>query len=297
MNKNIFIHDIAHDEIRDGFLVTQDRKRIWNKSLEIWRVFHEICQKYGIRYYADYGTLLGVVRHKGFIPWDDDMDFVMFRPEYDRFLQCAAWEIQEPYFLQTTYTDGLTNAYAKIRDSRTTAMEYPDALGVNQGMFIDIFPLDDAPDGNHEQKEFFEIAKELWAILVQHDVVCHAKTNGYQPHMGMDMLEKVLTLSREEQMRLFEDFCRENYGKSDRVNFITDTFCEIDNYTYRRWYEEIEWLPFEQVMLPVPKAYEKVLTARYGEYQKFVRNAAFHEGIVFSVDISYKTYLEKIVRE
>lgn len=95
---NSFIKDIEHDEIKDGFLVTSDRKRIWNKSLEIWSVFHEICREYDIRYFADYGTLLGAVRHKGFIPWDDDLDFVMFRPEYEKFLRCAAKELQEPFF-------------------------------------------------------------------------------------------------------------------------------------------------------------------------------------------------------
>ena len=98
--RDIYVQDINCDEIRDGFLVTQSRKKIWNKSLEIWSVLDRICQKYNIRYYADYGTLLGAVRHKGFIPWDDDLDFVMFRQEYERFLECAAKELEEPYWMK-----------------------------------------------------------------------------------------------------------------------------------------------------------------------------------------------------
>ena len=297
MDMDSFIKDIEHDEIKDGFLVTSGRKRIWNKSLEIWNVFHEICKKYDIRYFADYGTLLGAVRHKGFVPWDDDLDFVMFRPEYERFLQCAAKELREPYFLQTTYTDGLTTAYAKIRDSRTTAVEYPDAPYINQGMFIDIFPLDTVSDGSRVQNEIFLMEKELWAIIVKADFVCNARENGYRPHIGMETLERLLTLPREEQMRVFEAFCQEHYGKSDQVNFITDELCNMNNRVYRSWYDEIVWLPFEKIMLPAPQEYDKVLTGRYGEYQKYVRGAACHAGIEFSVDIPYQTYMANIVRE
>ena len=80
-----FFEDLHNDEIRDGFLVMADRKKCWNMQLEIWQEIDRICRKHNIKYYAIYGTLLGAVRHKGFIPWDDDMDLCILRPESNIF--------------------------------------------------------------------------------------------------------------------------------------------------------------------------------------------------------------------
>ena len=292
-----YIKDIEHDEIRAGFLVTQSRKKIWNKSLEIWSVFDSICRKYNIRYYADYGTLLGAVRHKGFIPWDDDLDFVMFRPEYERFLQCAGKEIKEPYFLQTTYTDIKICAFAKIRDSRTTALEDYSDLISNQGMFIDIFPMDDVPDGTDDTYRPFVIEKGLWIILTKGEVIWDLIKQGYDFYINDATIRKILSKSQKEQMQIFEDFCLNHFGRSERVNFISYEMMGKDNYTYRKWYDEIEHLPFENIMLPVPKDYKQILERRYGNYHELVRGGSEHENIVLSPDIPYTTYLQQIMRE
>lgn len=290
--RDVYVQDINCDEIRDGFLVTQSRKKIWNKSLEIWSVFDQICQKYNIRYYADYGTLLGAVRHKGFIPWDDDLDFVMFRPEYERFLECAAKELEEPYSLQTAYTDIRRYAFAKIRDSRTTAVEFPeDPISRNQGMFVDIFPLDDVPDGKESVDKSFIIAKELWFILTKGEYVSEKLAEGWHIHINDVTARKLLDMPFNEKMKVFDDFLLNHYGVSEKVNFITDEFIERGNFVYRHFYDEVMYLPFEGIELPVPAAYKEVLTGRYGNYQEFVRGASDHENIVLSPDIPYKDYL------
>ena len=88
------------EEERCGYLVTEKRKKVWAVGLELWERFDEVCKKHGITYYAYYGTLLGAVRHQGFIPWDDDIDVIMFRDEYKRFQEIAPSEFTEPYFFQ-----------------------------------------------------------------------------------------------------------------------------------------------------------------------------------------------------
>ena len=288
-----YIKDIEHDEIRDGFLVTQSRKKIWNKSLEIWSFFDNICRKYNIRYYADYGTLLGAVRHKGFIPWDDDLDFVMFRPEYERFLQCAAKELKEPYFLQTTYTDIKISAFAKIRDSRTTAVEDRNDLISNQGMFLDVFPLDGVPAGEGDDYKALLIERDLWLILTNESYVRQALVQG-SFHINEATARKILEMTKEERMRVFEDFCQSHYSAAERVNFITDELIGRDNYTCRSWYDEVVYLPFEQVKLPAPKEYVKILERRYGNYHEYVHCLSDHEGIELSADIPYTRYLREI---
>ena len=104
-------------EIRSDFLVDEKRKKVWAVELEMLEKLDEVCKNHDITYWVFYGTLLGAVRHKGFVPWDDDIDVVMFRNDYERFQTVAPHEFQEPYFFQNSYTDRRIWALSKIRDS------------------------------------------------------------------------------------------------------------------------------------------------------------------------------------
>ena len=93
------------EEIRDGYKVSADMKKLWSVQMEILDQIDQICERHNITYYADGGTLLGAVRHKGFIPWDDDLDICMFKDELDKFIKYAKEELKDPYFLQTWETE------------------------------------------------------------------------------------------------------------------------------------------------------------------------------------------------
>lgn len=107
--------------------------------------FQAYCEKHQLRFFLDSGTLLGAIRHKGFIPWDDDMDICMLRPEYDRFLQLVKEEPISDHIAVVLPEDGLF-AYAKIVDTRTTLVEYPRTLKSKINVYIDLFPKDGQPD-------------------------------------------------------------------------------------------------------------------------------------------------------
>ena len=92
------------EENRDGFLVDKKRKQVWAVELDLFAKFISVCNKYQLKYYADAGTLLGAVRHNGFIPWDDDMDFVMFRDDYDKLCDIGEKEFEYPYFFNNEYS-------------------------------------------------------------------------------------------------------------------------------------------------------------------------------------------------
>jgi len=112
--------------------------------LQILKEFDRICKKYHLTYWLDFGTLLGAYRHKGFIPWDDDLDVGMMRSDYDRFLEIAPKELGENYFLQTKDSDKYyTNFFAKIRDRNSTFIDTWEEgrdIRYHQGVYIDIFP-------------------------------------------------------------------------------------------------------------------------------------------------------------
>jgi len=113
--------------------------------LSILVEFERICSKYQLTYWLDYGTLLGAVRHKGFIPWDDDLDVSMPREDYEKFLQVSSKELDTKYFLQNKQTDkSIYIHYTKIRDKHSTFIEDHEVgktISYQQGIFIDIFPV------------------------------------------------------------------------------------------------------------------------------------------------------------
>ena len=127
-----------------------DRK-VFDQLLCILDEFNRVCRENDLHYYMLGGTLLGAVRHHGFIPWDDDIDIVMLREDYNKLLSLPFGAFQEPFFLQTPATDpGYHKGLVKIRKNDTTSIPYGDAgFKYNHGMFIDVFPIDAIPDGTN----------------------------------------------------------------------------------------------------------------------------------------------------
>ena len=122
-----------------------DIRQIWNVELEILDVIHRICTDHGLRYSLAYGTLIGAMRHGGFIPWDDDIDLIMPREDYEKLL--SLWDNAAPkaYILQNIRTDpDYTNTFSKIRKDHTTFLQdkSEESKHYHKGVFVDIFPAD-----------------------------------------------------------------------------------------------------------------------------------------------------------
>ena len=113
-------------------------------QLEALLEVDRICKKFGITYQLFSGTLLGAIRHKGFIPWDDDIDICMLRNDYDRFIEVCKTELDTTYFLQNYETDkNFIHNITRIRKNNTIALQSACAeLDMHHGIFIDIFPMD-----------------------------------------------------------------------------------------------------------------------------------------------------------
>lgn len=137
-----------NEETRGGYTVSSEMKKVWAVELDLLQYLLEVCERHNLRIYAEGGTLLGAVRHKGYIPWDDDIDMIMLREDYDKLMSLAD-EFKHPYFLQNVYTDAhYTHRHAQIRNCNTACWAKHAKKRrekYNQGIFIDIFPADNMP--------------------------------------------------------------------------------------------------------------------------------------------------------
>lgn len=291
-----YINDIGHDEIRSGFLVTTDRKKIWNKEIELLLEVDRICKKYDIKYFAINGTMLGCARYKGFIPWEDNLKVAMLRPDYTRFVQVAVQELKFPYFLQNTYTDNRIMNWSKIMDDSTSAIEDWDA-DMHQGIFVDIFPLDAVPDGTERVGIIDEMMKELWMCVITPKMVENGLKDGANTHVARATLERIVNLTLTERMNIYEDFCLKHFDESSKVAFQMASWCNRAKGVSKERLNSVQYMNFEQIEVPVPTGYNEYLTEIYGQWQipKCIPNQ--HEGAVMSADIPYGMMLKAINRD
>ncbi len=282
------------EETRCGFTVTEKMKKVWAVELAILEKFDQVCQKHHLTYFAFFGTLLGAVRHQGFIPWDDDIDIVMLRNEYEKFQAIAPQEFSDPYFFQSSYNDNMLWTLSKIRDSRTTAIEFDDPE-LNQGIFIDIFPLDDAPDGSPAMNTVSKIQSLIWRAIVEPQRLYERMQQGERFILDRDMLSDILNMDIRLRFKTFESFCLSHFGKSEWVNFIAYIIANSSEPPLKReWFQKIEYLPFENIKIPVPAEYDKILTTLYGDYHQMIQGGSDHENIILDPDISYKEFMQKM---
>ena len=140
-----FDKSFFEDEIRDGFYVSAEMKHAWAAQLEVLNDVDKACKENGIQYFAEWGTLLGAVRHHGFIPWDDDMDICMKRPDFNKFVKNVKNIMPEGYQIYNIESDkDNDNLLARIISGRTIdfSAKYLDKYhGFPYVAGIDIFPL------------------------------------------------------------------------------------------------------------------------------------------------------------
>lgn len=288
------------EEVRCDYIVTSEIKEIWAVELDLLAELDRVCKKHDIQYYADGGTLLGAVRHKGFIPWDDDIDIAMMRKDYDRLCSVAKEEFSHPYFFQTEYSDfGSLRGHAQLRNSQTTAIlgGKENVRQYNQGIFIDIFPMDAIPD-NKFQKRYQKMMLSLYKRLY---LLCAYSTIYYNGDSHLRNM-KIKTFIHDHFFRISKDFIDVFYKRYERVcsryNDKKTKYLCLFCFGYeklrreRSKYAKVVELDFENCILPAPYQYEDVLALQYGDWKKYVIGTTLHGKVFFDTDHSYIDYLK-----
>lgn len=263
-------------EERDGWKVKTIVKQVWAKELEMYSEIQRICEKYNIKFFAEGGTLLGAIRHDGFIPWDDDMDIAMLREDYNKFCEVAPSEISMPFFFQNYKTDNVNSLFSRIRNSITTALPFkgiPASDNSNHGLFVDIFPLDKLPDNAEKQDEIFATLKELKANL---------KNSATKEE-------------RNEAITAIENYFTEINNLADCSDYTIYGLYRSDSLVRPASLYETEPTQhaFEMLNVPVMENYEKALECHYGNWHSYVIGGSLHHYKTLDPNTPYTVYKDE----
>ena len=215
---------------------------LWRVLLEMYSEIRRICEKHNLRFWAVGGTALGAIRHNGFIPWDDDFDLGMPRPDYMKFISVAAKELPENLRWVSVETDAQYQyQFGKVIEQSVEKVERvknESNLNLAQGVFIDIFPIDGMPESRNRLLIF-----KLFRAIIRR-----------------------LPLSP----RMFQRFLScVSYEKSNYIGVAgSDSYKQHRCWWPKVWFKETKWLRFEDTEVPVPGEYMKFIENHYRNWQE-----------------------------
>ncbi|WP_438348857.1 LicD family protein [Paenibacillus sp. FA6] len=253
------IQEIDYIELNDEQL-----KKLQKEMLSLLIEVDRICNKHNIRYFLSYGTLIGAIRHHGFIPWDDDIDIEMLREDYDKFNEICEHELDTSKFLlQNQQTDKYYNwVYGKLKLKNTSFIRSgQEHLKQKDGIFIDIFPLDNLTSNKIKQKIPMLMSKicrkVLWAPIGKKTL-----TNPISK-----IIFSILSYIPRKFVIFIFDYFAKLYNKRDSRFLVSHNY--MSGYIFEReWFEKRIMVEFEGHTFYAPMKYDHILRSIYGDYME-----------------------------
>ena len=263
-------------------------------QLDMLSEFLNICQKLNLKHFLLGGTLLGAVRHKGFIPWDDDIDVAMPRKDYEIFLQKAPALLPPHLFLQNLHSDPYFPAnFSKIRNNNTTYIETSvKDFPIHHGVFIDVFPLDYLPDNRFSQWIFNCKNKLLSRIIASY--FFYSTSNRPMHTRRIDQLIQVLHLSPRKAVQKRE-LLFSSFSTGSKLGNLCGAWGEKE-ITPASWFGDGADLEFEGLKVKGPVCYHEWLTQVYGDYMQLPpveKRIGHHYAEAVDLTQPYTAYIKK----
>lgn len=281
--------DFFRDEVRNGFFIPTAVKQAWAAQLQVLDVIETICRKHDITYFADWGTILGTVRHGGYVPWDDDMDICMKREDYTRFKEAAKTELPKDFRIHDyEHQEDHWLFLSRVANSVHINFEPEHMKQFHNFPYIagiDIFVLDYLYKDEQQEKQRCEEVKHIIAVadsiivgeiaqpvkeanLIQLEQKYHKNFNRKldNRHMGIELYR----LAEEQMARVPKE-------ESDRMAQIFPWGLLGNRGQDREYYEKFVRLPFENTTMPVPADYHRILSGKYHDYFKIHKVWSGHD--------------------
>ena len=274
---------------------TSDISKAKEVQKDILRKLLEVCEENNLRVFAEGGTLIGAVRENAFISYDDDIDMAMLREDYDKLMEIGPSCFEYPYFFQSAYTDeGYFRPHIQIRRTDTCGalrQELP-YVQFNQGIFIDVFPYDGVPKDNIEGRIHWyriQFLKKFMSML-------------YSPIPPQNIIKRIVKnalsflgkfVGRKVCYRHFEKLCSKYSGKSETVTLLSFNVNYRQRLLEKKWFDEVVYFKFDEMILPCPAGYDGILTSKYGDWKTPSREGIAHGDILFDTEKSYKEIREE----
>lgn len=280
-----FNNSYYEDEVREGFYIPGMIKRSFAVQLEVLAVVEDICKRHNIRWFADCGTLIGAVRHRSFIPWDDDLDICMLQGDYLKFLDVAKAELPEGYTILNLDTkEDYSNFLTRIvnTDEINTS---PKFLGANHGFpytaGIDIFPLNYLYEDQEKEEERRLRALSLWRLL-------EAEADGSRSEGEIELRKRIFDLSGykiDAKMSVFNGINRAlnkvffecDGNQSTKIALMPFYIRYKNNIFDMADYDTIIKGDFEGRQINLPGVYEKILNIKYGGWERACISGGIHD--------------------
>ncbi|MBO5635068.1 MAG: LicD family protein [Bacteroidales bacterium] len=239
--------------------------------LKVLKEFDRFCSENHIQYYAWCGTLIGAIRHGGFIPWDDDIDVAMRREDYDRFIHLR--DHVRAGFKIACYHDGESPyPFAKFYSTRGTIWEYPQFPFII-GPWIDIFPLDNCRDGVKNKKALEAFHSAMWkyrksiANSTWKDIGSDLRHGEFVPSL-FKIVKKIRYVPFKRRYICLAEAVEESI-RSLKGDEVGDYSVPLENEVFpKSWFEKCVRVPFENYSITVPGEFDKILSYMYGDYMK-----------------------------
>lgn len=287
-------------ETRCGFTIGRLMKSNWAAQLEVLEVFKAVCAKYNITFFAGFGTLIGAVRHKGFIPWDDDIDVIMKRPDYMRFLSVARQELPSEYqILSMYYEEQWNGSFSRVTTGGVISTKQ-EHLARNHGcpfsVGIDIFPIDYYPQTSQEQTlqwallevvkkninycdELLEMEEPVGEVAEMcRDALGRGLKMQYE-YLGIPVDEdKSAANIRNQLFRIFDKICM--MYQEEECQEMASFQANISHLAGRwnkEWFDRAIPMGYDVTWIPVPVEYDKVLRATFGDYRNPIYRPGGHD--------------------
>ena len=253
-------------------LDTDIKKQYDAKLVGILNKFMSICEENNIRWYLAYGSCIGAIRHKGIIPWDEDIDICMPRPDYDRFVNlCHKIDMGDYELCIINETPGFFEHIVRMADKSSSVLFSIDRPYVS-GIYIDLFPIDGAGDG-HIEKNYNRFRR--WQVVSHFSRSYFCKSQYIKWIKKGKILELLLAVStsvfrvffQRISLNKIERIIRKySFDESEYVVFYEGRVYGMKNVIKKEWIQDTIFVPFENVQARIPKYYHEYLTQLYGDY-------------------------------